>query len=253
MLIRRFIPVFLLILVMAGTLLATTWGQHEVVCPICKTKNTFQAPMSFGGYIYRWPSKFHLIFWPVTDGQSLYHCKKCRYSAFMGDFDKLPADRSDAVRTVLKDVPPVHVKGDYTAVSMIERLEIAEKVYRVWEQDDHFWCFFHRVKGYHLEHAKKPEEASAQRRKALAIARKMLEVPARAGERKELLIITGAMQHFLKDDSAALIDFTAASSLVYKNSKRKDEQNKNWDKYLDQLVDEYISAILEGRSTEDKP
>jgi len=80
------------VLTTAATLVATTWTPSEVTCPICHTKNKFRTIMSYGSYVYGWPSKFQMVYWPSTDESSVYTCKECHLSAFMWDFEKIPAD-----------------------------------------------------------------------------------------------------------------------------------------------------------------
>src|SRR4029077_13749626 len=75
-----------LVLTAAVALLATTWGPVEVECPVCHTKNTFNSWMSYGSYVYGWPSKFQNIYWPATDSNSLHTCKHCYLTLFMGDY-----------------------------------------------------------------------------------------------------------------------------------------------------------------------
>ena len=84
-------------------------------------------------------------------------------------------------------------------------------------RDEEFWGHFYRVLGYHFEAEKKQAEADAARRKALGIAEKMLADGRREDARKELLLVSGAMRHFLRDDPGALKDFREALKLKYRN------------------------------------
>jgi uncharacterized protein (DUF2225 family) len=105
------------------TVLGTTWADEEFVCPVCKTKNTFGVIVSYGSYIYQWPSKYQFIFWPLTDGHVLYSCKKCYLSVLMWDFDKLPQNKLQEIQNALKGV---EIKGDYkryTDIPMSKRLD----------------------------------------------------------------------------------------------------------------------------------
>ncbi|HYO64237.1 MAG TPA: DUF2225 domain-containing protein [Pyrinomonadaceae bacterium] len=232
---------------------AITWSPAEFECPVCKTKNTFLVWNSYGSYIYSWPSKFELIFWPYTDDPTVYSCKQCRLSAFMGDFEKTPKEKHDAIRKALEGVTlkprapsaddALYGEAVYLRVPVTERLLAAQKVYEVLGRDDDFWGHFQRVLGYHFEQEKKPKEADEARRRALAIAERMLADPARSGKRKELLYVTGAMRHFLKDDARALKDFQEALRLRYEDKALKAEQNDNYNKYLDGLLGEYVKKL----------
>lgn len=229
----------------------TTWFPQEFTCPVCKTKNTFLVVGSYGSYIYQWPSKFELLFWPVTDGASVYTCKKCHVSTFMWDFEELPKEKHAEVQKRLEGFKLDYARAageydqgaDYIRIPMTQRLLAAEQTYQVLGRDDEFWCRFYRALGHHYEAEKKQPEADAARRKSLSIAERMLADKARAGERKELLFITGALRHFLKDDPGALKDFREAQGLKYESKELGPEKSKNYDEYLSDLLHQYFELL----------
>ena len=227
----------------------TTWGPKPVTCPICKTPNTFQSVKSYGSYIYRWPSKFQLIFWPLTDSPVLYSCRNCRLTCFMGDFEKVPENKYAELKKRLQGVTFDQDYGEYTKIPMSQRLGAAETIYRVLGRDDEFWCRFYRVVGYHLDEENKQKEADEARKKALSIVQGMLDRQEYAERRKELLLISGAMRHFLKDNKGALQDFDEASKLTYRNKKLKREEAEGRDRYLSELLKEYLERIRQERKT----
>jgi hypothetical protein len=235
--------VLLIGLSLASQAKATTWADKQVVCPICNTTNTFKEVMSYGTYIYQWPSKYQYIFWPLTDSPVLYSCKKCHLTAFMWDYLQIPKEKLATVQTALNGVAINGDQTEYTKIPMSQRLHVAEKVYSVLEKDDRFWCQFYRVQGYHLEEEKQPAEADEARRKALDIAERMILNTENAGTLKELLIITGAMRHLLKDDAGALSDFKRAQGLKYENSKIEKKATENVDAYLTELLSDYVQKI----------
>lgn len=235
--------VLALVFTAAGMLLATTWGPIEMECPVCHTKNTFNTWGSYGSYIYEWPSKFQNIYWPATDGNSLYTCKHCYLTLFMQDFTNLPASKIEDVRHVLQNVTIDEKHQAYTDISMSKRLEIAEKIYSVLDKDDNFWSWFYRVQGYHSAREKHPAQADAARAKALDCTRKLLNDPANAGKRKELLFTSGAMHHFLGDDASAKHNFGDALKTSFEDTKLTKEENANVNHNLDQLLKEYVDRL----------
>ena len=247
----KFLVVALGLIFLAGAALAITGGPADFECPICKTKNTFWQWYSYGGYIYQWPSKFQMIFWPHTDTKFLFHCKKCHFTAYSSDFQKPPEDKLEATRQMLAGVKLTYDTGDYDTIPMFERMEIAEKVYTVWGLSDDGWSHFYRVKGYHLQREKQQAGADAARQKALDLTIKLMGDPENEGRRKELLVIAAAMRHYLRDDAAALNDLRAASSLKLNMPKLEKERNDNVDQYLSALIKEYIAAIENGTSTDE--
>lgn len=235
-----------LTLISSKTALATTWSPVEVTCPVCHTNNTFREIMSFGTYIYQWPSKYQLIFWPYTDSNVLYSCKKCHLTAFMGDYQKVPKEKIAALELTLKPVSLPKV-DEYTQIPMSQRLLVAEKVYSVLGRDDEFWSHFYRVLGYHYEDEGKQKEAEQARRKVLEIVWRMLANQDNTGIRKELLYISGAMRFFLKDKEGALKDLKEAAALTYRSKDLTPEKSANADKYLSNLIESYIKIIQEGK------
>ena len=67
---RRKIEALVLIVFLGASLavLATTWASKDMECPLCGKTTKMEVIASYGSYIYNWPSKHQLIFWPVTTG-----------------------------------------------------------------------------------------------------------------------------------------------------------------------------------------
>jgi hypothetical protein len=235
--------VILFVTLGALNVLGTTWVNKEFVCPVCKIKNTFGVVASWGTYIYEWPSKYQLIFWPLTDEHVLYSCKKCYLSVFMGDFDNLPQNKLPEVQNALKGV---EIKGNYkhyTGIPMSERLEVAEKVYAVLQKGDDFWLQFYRVKGYHYASEKNQTKADEARKKAIDLATRMLNDKDPPLQKKELWLISGAMKHFLGDDKGAVDDLNTALKTKFEDKKLDKENNDNVEANMSAFVKEYIEKI----------
>ncbi len=230
---------------------ATTWGPNKVRCPLCHEQNEFRSINSYGSYIYGWPSKFQQVFWPRTDSAVLYTCKKCNLSLFMWDFEKFPQDKADAVRKVLPTTRVSEGHEQYSQIPMSVRLDIAEKVYSVLGENDDFWAHFYRVKGYHLACEKKYAEADAARAKARDLVRKLMDDPANADRRKDLLIASAAMSHFLRDDATAKSELESAKKAIYRDPKRTDDENKRINENIDNFIQEYLTAIAENKVPKD--
>lgn len=223
----------------------TTWVPKDFDCPICKTKNTFRVWASYGNYIYAWPSKYQWVFWPWTDPPSVYLCKKCHVASFMDDYEGMPKDKLAVIEKELTRIPFTHKFKDYLEVPMTERLEIAEKVYRLLrERDDSFWCWFYRVKGYHYGTGQKADES---RTKALELTRKMMSDPKAKAPMKELLYISGAMKHFLRDDKGALEDFKKGLDTKFVHSASTAEDADNAEKGMNERFNDYIKQIASAK------
>jgi hypothetical protein len=230
---------------------AITTAPVEVTCPICGTKNTFYDYMSWGSSVYQYPSKFQFVFWPHTDSTALYICSHCHLSLFMWDFKKFPTAKKPEIEEVLKSIRLESTASDYRKIPMAEKLAIAEKVYEKLGQDDQFWAGFYRVMGYHLAREKRPTEAKAARAKALEITQKLLADAKNEEMKKELLLTSAAMRHFLNDDSGALNDLQAASALRFAPKGDDPKKAEGYDGYLAELIKEYIEKIKAGTVPED--
>lgn len=242
-----------LIFSVASTSFATTWAPHDVVCPVCKHKNTFMTPMSFGNYIYQWPSKFQYIYWPLIDSPVLYSCSQCHYTAFMFDFNDLKPDKVAKVKKMLAEYPFEGTYDKYTDIPMSKRLAIAEKVYEIIGQDDDWWCRFERVKGYHLAGEKKKAEAAVARKRALELAEKILREKQKSPSEKELFLITGGMRYFLDDHAGALKDLEHALTLKFQSAEVDKEKTTSFDNYLSDVVKQFIAAIKDEEKAKTEP
>ena len=240
---RAFLAISTLFLSLVLPVAAITTVEVEVVCPVCRTKNKFLDYASWGSYIYSYASKFQLLFWPHTSSSTIYSCKKCHLSLFMWDFKDFPNGKIAETERLLA---PVKLSGEYksyTDIPASEKLQVAEPVYRLLGRDDDFWAHFYRLRGYYLALEKKPAEAAEARRHSLEIVNRMLQDPALVGRRKEFLVLSAAMHHFLKEDDQALADLRTASGLTFSDEKIGSEKSRNFDGYLTALIKEYIPAI----------
>jgi len=240
-----------------------TWSPAEIECPICKTKNTFMVWGSYGSYIYQFPSKYQLVFWPHTDSQSWYSCQKCRYTAFMGNFADFPQEKIAELQKLLegerlspqkgKQYEEVGKIAPYLSIPVSDRLRVIEKIDRLLgHTGDQYLSHFYRVLAYHLAAEQKQTDADEARRKVLSINERQLNDKANEGLQKDLMFIAGAMHHFLRDDVQALKDFEAAKKLKYANGSLKAEQNKNYNEYLSHLIDEYLDLIRKGKGPRER-
>jgi hypothetical protein len=232
-----------LVLLLAAPAFATTWVDVEVTCPVCGTVNLFQAPGSFGSYVYDEPSRFQYVFWPATTDRFLYTCKRCHLTAYMGDFEEIPGEKVPALAAMLKKSGGITGElTPYYEIPMTLRLPIAEKVYELLDRDGDFWCEFRRIEGFHLEAAGNMDAAREARSKALAIAVKKLERPSPT--RKETLVIAGAMRYFTGDVEGAKSDLGEAAGLTFRSPELSEESSVGLDSYLTELIELFQRDFL---------
>jgi len=223
--------------------LATTWFDAKVKCPVCDKTNDFQEIGSYGSYIYHWPEKLEYIFWPVTETYSLYSCKKCKYSAFMWDFNDIGKDTLELIK---KELPLLNLSVSGYDDKMTIKLEAAEQIYKLYNKDADFWCWFYRIKGYHYEQEANIEKAKESRLTALNIADSLLVLPENANRYKELLLIISSMEYFTGQDSLALNNINKGLSCVYFNANIDSTENSNYNEYFDEILNELKMKIAEN-------
>ena len=231
----------MLLLCVPALVLPSTWVDVEVTCPICGTVNIFKVPASFGTYVYQEPSRLQYVFWPATTHMFLYTCRRCHLTAYMQDFAEIPADKITALATVLeRDGAIQGALLPYYEIPMATRLDIARKVCEVLERDAEFWCEFDRIAGYHHAESGRAREAHTARALALTRAESILET-APPGERKETLVIVGALRFLTGDISGARAALAEAELLTY---AAPDRDSKALDDFLSQLIQDFRTELL---------
>lgn len=229
-----------------GILYATTWYPGKQKCPVCGKQNEFMAIGSYGSYIYHWPSKYELIFWPTTETFSVYSCKKCQYTAFMWDFKNIGGDTLKMIKRKVKSLDTgMEKNSNYSLIPMSQKLESAEYFYQLYQTDKEFWCRFYRIMGYHNEKEGNFEQAKIARIKALMLANEMISDSAFVHQKKELLLITTAMKYKTGQYDSARSDVQKALALSSEDPKMDSIQNKNYDEYITSIISDYDRMIEE--------
>src|SRR5258708_31597817 len=175
-------------LVVTRSLSAIVISPIKVKCPVCGEENEFCGFTAFGGYVYYYPSRFQTVFFPRSYPMTLWMCKKCHYTAWSSDFDRLDAKKIPDVQKAVEDAGTVPKFENYAEVPMPIRLEVAERVYRELKKDDLFWSDFYLAKGYHLGQCNKTEEARLARLTAREVIKRALNDPQYSARKKALLI-----------------------------------------------------------------
>jgi hypothetical protein len=160
----------------------------------------------------------------------------------MSDFESAPKEKVAELATMLE--AEARIDGPlvpYFEIPSTARLEVAEKVYRMLGRDDHFWCEFRRIQGYHLEAAGRADEARTARLKALEIAVKLLQEPS--PQRKETLVIAASMRKITGDAKGARRDLEEAKTLRFESKELGAESSAGLNGYLDNLIEELSEAL----------
>ncbi|MCC6491224.1 MAG: DUF2225 domain-containing protein, partial [Candidatus Hydrogenedentes bacterium] len=164
---------------------ATTWADSEMTDPLTGKKVPSKEIMSYGGYIYNWPSKYDLVFWPLTDENWICLNPENGYAAFNDDFEELSKQEKETLKSwLVANYNPSEAPKSYE-----QKLDWLERVYRQRKKDDAFWCTFYRLMAYtHREHR---EKSLVYVKKAIPLLEAQLKKNPKDIDRIEVLFSLG--------------------------------------------------------------
>jgi len=161
---------------------------------------------SYGGYVYAWPSKYDIVYWPFIDANWLWYCPKSGYASFGNDFGELSETEHEAVTALLSE----RYEGGIGEWNFRRRLLWAEEIYRARDTDLRFWSWFYRLLAYlHGDDAKESEKYV---RKALPLLQRQLESLKAGIEIPTVLYLLGEYHRRLGKTDAARGYFDKAKS-----------------------------------------
>ena len=118
--------------------MAARFLESTVDDPIVSGKTCdVHQPVSYGSYIYAKPSKYDLVFWPLTSEKWVWHCKQSGFTAFGGDFEI-----TDKERRNIRDYLASAYDGE---ADVVQRLRLLEGIYELREKNVHFRNLMLRV------------------------------------------------------------------------------------------------------------
>jgi len=82
---------------------AITWHPTKYKDPLTGEKVDGWQWGSYGSYIYQYPSKVDLVYWPLTDERWICVNPKNGYGAFNDDFEELSDDKKKTLSKWLKE------------------------------------------------------------------------------------------------------------------------------------------------------
>lgn len=213
----RLSAVVLAVLLFGGVALATTWAPSEKSDPMTGEKVSSQDIMSYGGYIYNWPSKYDLVFWPLIDENWICLNPKNGYAAFNNDFEKLSFAEKEGLTHWLKE----NYKPDNPPKNHKEKLAWLEKIYGQRKMDDEFWCRFFRLMAY--VHRDDEKTSIAYVKKAFPLLEKKLASNPEDVAKLEVLYLLGEYHRRQGDSKKAQQYFAQVKGVKYKDKAGKEQ------------------------------
>ena len=145
----------------AGSACAIKWADKTVADPIDPTKKcAVREPMSWGSYIYEFPSKYDMVFWPVTTEAGLWSCEGTGFVALIDDFKGIPEAERAAIAAWLK--------GRDKPTDIRSRLQRLEAIYAMRQEDAAFRNRLLRTLARWYQDLGDLQRANDYRREALA-------------------------------------------------------------------------------------
>jgi hypothetical protein len=225
------------VLLLGGVVSATTWAPSTMTDPLTGKKVPSMAIASYGTYIYTWPSKYDLVFWPLTAENWICLNPKNGYAAFNDDFEQLPeAEKAGLARWLRENYRSGRAPRSYE-----EKLAWLERVYGQRKMSDDFWCAFYRLMAY--VHREDEQASLAWVKKALPLLEKKLEGSPEGVARLEVLYLLGEYSRRMGNEVKAREYFAQVAGVTYKDRDGKEQRGHP---YFVELVEDRQKLMTGG-------
>lgn len=163
---------------------ATSWTELKVNDPIKPGSECLvNEVVSFGGYVFDWPSKYDQIFFPYTSSLAIWFCRDSGFIAFMGDFDNITAEEKSKIASYLLQHPQENIK------SLLSKLELLETLYSFRKISPESRNMHKRILAYLYEQINEYDKANDFRKSALRQIYELLNTDLALAMRLEYLYI----------------------------------------------------------------
>ncbi len=234
--------VLLVLMLYSCSVFSTTWNDTEVPDPLIKGASCqVHKPMSYGGYIYRYPSKYDFVFWPLTNGRSIWYCQASGFMAFMSDFDTVTETEIPVILDYIKANP-------LTSDDIISKLMYMKGIYQRRDLNDEYRNKLNRVYARYFQNNALFEAANQFRKKAFNDILLQLDQPLSESKQLEYLYLAAnyARQFGNPELSDQYLEQLSATI------DARDYQADNLAKYLKKLMQQ-TPLITPGGSIDPDP
>jgi hypothetical protein len=221
---------------------ATTWGEPERVADPVRSDSQclVESPASWGGYIYQLPSKYDQVFWPLTDPKGLWFCSKSGFTAFIGDFELTPKEKTAVAAELATFYKPINKP------TLRQKLVLLEKSYTARDQNTRGKIKLLRVLAYYHETDLKDfDGAAALRRKALELIDSALSTERDPACRMQYLFVAAVYHRELGDLEKSDASAKLLKQALHQHKDNQDEEVAGMVEYLTELSRD-IDRIVPG-------
>jgi len=166
--------------------------------------------MSYGSYIYHWPSKYDAVYWPYTASAYTRFSPISGYIAFGSDFLDISDEEKKRVAAFLKK----SYDKEKAPKSHEERLDWLAKVYQAREADDAFWLNYYCLRAY-LSRGK-PKQSKSFRQEAIKVAQRLARDAEPGFDKAKAIFVLGSYSHMLGQKEQAQKHFAELKALKWK-------------------------------------
>lgn len=237
--VMRLIAILLTLSLFSTSAFAITFGEGERPDPILEgSKCDHPELMSYGGYVYSWPSKFDFVFEPFVSW--FVRCPDSGFVSLAKDFETLSESDIEKVRDYLAEHPWKNNKGEEPYLQ--EMLDHMEGIYNVRDLSREDRAYFFRARAWHYQDN---PNADLYRQKALEIHKEILEDEELEGfELIANLYIAGFYTWKLGEPAEGEKYFQRALAVEWVDDEG---QNVTGSDYISEL----ISEIKDGKADDD--
>lgn len=230
---------FVLVSTFLASAHATTWTEPQPVPdPVRQgAKCQVSQPMSYGSYIYQWPSKYDQVFWPLTDPNGIWFCHESGFTAFIDDFELKSDERAALASELAAFYQPLDKP------TLRDKLVLLQKSYAARKADASTQIRLLRVLAYYYEtEFQDYAGASALRHQALEMIETALSQKLPDSERLEYLFVSSIYYREFDDLEKSKVTVQALEQALKAN---KDEKLQGFVEYLSELKGD-IDKIVPG-------
>jgi hypothetical protein len=191
--------------------LATQMSLEDIDDPFSDGVCPGQRILSYGSYIYNWPSKYDGVFWPATEERWVWLCQKSGYVSLGSDFADLSESERERIEQFLADNYDANRPPD----KILDRLSWAEEIYRLRDKDDVFWAYFYRLMAHWSDREFDPTGAKIYRRKALPILERLAESTPPGVDQIQFLFLAGEYYRRFGNEEKARIYFVRVKETAW--------------------------------------
>ena len=221
---------------LAASVYATTWHETTVKDPISGGDTKVSAIASYGGYIYKWPSKYDGIYWPYTDAAYIRFSPISGYIAFGSDFEKISKEEKTRVAAFLKE----NFHKETPPKTQDEKLDWLARVYEARGADDGFWLTYHCLRAYL---SRTDEKTSKQHREqAVKVATRLVATLKPSENMAKVIFILGSYTHMLGRREESGKWFTQLKALKWENANPDAAPSPDIVEYFSQLAESVQSG-----------